>query len=750
MGQLDRDGDRLGDACDPDADGDGFDDDLSVAGGGCSATGGGSLPSALILLFALALLLRRRRTAAVAALALVLGVVALAPRAEAQEAAEKFSLERFRLASDRDGVLHAESGAVPAHLSWDAALLFGFQSDPLVIYRVTDGERERVGALVSQRISGSLIGSIALWNRLALAIELPVILSQDEDAAAGASVASLSGAGIGDLRIAPKLQVLDAARSGVHLALLASVYVPTGSGGDGENAFWGEQRVAFAPEAAVSRTAGAWRLAGNIGYLARKNAELADLSVTNELYLRLGAGYDFAAGGGAPIEVDLGLSAATAAAKPLSDYNRNHLELLAGVAYDLPGPLAALLGGGLGLNEGFGTPDWRVLLAVRASGRPDTDPDGDGIVGGADGCPEEPEDKDEFQDEDGCPELDNDADGVADASDGAPNDPEDKDDFEDADGVPELDNDKDGLPDTEEACPNEPENKNEYQDDDGCPDTLPDTDGDGLVDRVDECPQQPEDMDSFQDEDGCPDDDNDEDGVADAADGCVNEYGPAENRGCPDTDRDNDTVVDRLDNCPDEPGTAANHGCKRRQRVRLAATKLEILETVHFQNNRAGIHRRSHALLRDVAQVLIAHPEIQHVRVEGHSDDRGNDTYNLQLSQRRADEVVAFLVKQGVAKERLEAIGYGETKPLVLNDSKKNRAINRRVEFNIVENVTPPADAVDGAAPEAGTAAPEAGTAPEAGSAPKAAEPPASGDKAATPAGKDGAKARDAAKPDGN
>jgi MYXO-CTERM domain-containing protein len=755
MGQLDRDGDRLGDACDPDADGDGFDDDLTVGGGGCSAAGGGSpdsAPSALILLFALALLLRRRRTAAVAALALVVGVVALAPRAEAQEAAEKFSLERFRLASDRDGVLHAESGAVPAHLSWDAALLFGFQSDPLVIYREADGDRERVGALVSQRISGSLIGSIALWNRLALAIELPVILSQDEDAAAGASVASLAGAGIGDLRIAPKLQVLDAARSGMNLALLASVYVPTGSGGDDQNAFWGEQRVAFAPEAAVSRTAGAWRLAGNIGYLARKNAELADLSVINELYLRLGAGYDFAARGGAPIEVDLGLSAATAAARPLSDYNRNHLELLAGVAYDLPGPLSAALGGGLGLNEGFGTPDWRVLLAVRASGRPDPDPDGDGIFGDADGCPDEPEDKDAFQDEDGCPELDNDADGVADASDGAPNEPEDKDDFKDEDGVPELDNDEDGLPDTEEACPNEPENKNEYQDDDGCPDTLPDSDGDGLVDRVDECPEQPEDMDSFQDEDGCPDDDNDDDGVADATDGCVNEYGPAENRGCPDTDRDNDTVVDRLDNCPDEPGPPANQGCKRRQRVRLAATKLEILETVFFQNNRAGIQRRSHALLRDVAQVLNAHPEIQHVRVEGHSDDRGNDTYNLQLSQRRADEVVAFLVKQGVAKERLEAIGYGETKPLVLNDSKKNRAINRRVEFNIVANQeAPAADAADSAAPEAGTAAPEPPASdkpaePPAGDkpAPKAAEPPAT-DKAAPKAGK-----KAGAKPNGN
>jgi uncharacterized protein (TIGR03382 family) len=737
MGQLDRDRDGIGDVCDPDADGDGFDDDLSLGGSGCSATADGSAGSALVLLAALALVLRRRRHLAALAV-LVLAVAGLAPRAQAQEAAEKFSIERFRLASDQDGVLHAESGAVPAHLGWDAALLFGLQSDPLVVYREGDGERERVGALIAQRISGSLIGSIALWNRLALAIELPVILSQKEDAAAGASVADLAGAGIGDLRIAPKVQLLTQAESGVHLSLIASLYLPTGSAGDDENAFWGEQRAAFAPEVAVSRAMGAWRLAGNVAYLGRKNAELADLSVINELILRLAAGYDFAARGSLPLEVDLGLSAATPAARPLSEYNSNHLELLAGVRYDLPGPLSAALGGGLGLNEGFGTPDWRVLLAVRASGRPDPDPDGDGVVGDADGCPNEPEDKDAFEDENGCPELDNDADGVPDASDGAPNDPEDKDAFEDEDGVPDPDNDEDGLPDSEEACPNEPENKNEYQDDDGCPDTLPDSDGDGLVDRVDECPEQAEDMDSFQDEDGCPDGDNDDDGVADAQDRCVNEYGPAENRGCPDTDRDNDTVVDRLDNCPDDPGTPANQGCKVRQRVRLSATRLEILEKVFFQNNRAAIQRRSHPLLRDVAQVLVAHPEIEHVRVEGHSDDKGNDTYNLELSQRRAEEVVAFLVKQGVAKERLEAVGYGETKPLVPNDNNRNRATNRRVEFNIIENVTAPAAAADGAAPDASGAAPAEGApAPANETAPQGAEPPASNDKPAEPASGD-------------
>jgi large repetitive protein len=711
-GQLNSDGDDLGDACDADADGDGWDDDLTVGGGcgGCSAGDEGSTGSALLVLLALGLAMRRHRAGAsvLAALAVTVALGALAPRAHAQPAqpagdVDQFTIERFRLASDSEGVLHTEWGAVLAHLSWSVGLLFGMQDDPLVIYREMDGgDRERVGALVARRMSGSLLGSIALWNRLALAMELPVILSQNEDAPSGAAamVPELTGTGIGDLRITPKVQILGAARSGVDLSLLASLLLPTASGEDSD--YWGEERIAFAPEAALSRAMGAWRFAANLGYLARKNGKLLDLSVTNELYMRLGAGYRLAENGGLPLEFDLGLSAATAAAKPLSDYNRNHLELLAGVGYDLPGPFSAALGGGLGLGAGFGTPDWRLLLAVRASGTPELDDDGDGILDGDDTCPAEAEDKDAFQDEDGCPDPDNDKDGILDGSDGAPNEPEDKDEFEDEDGVPDPDNDKDGVLDAEEACPNEPETKNDYLDEDGCPDTLPDSDSDGLIDRVDECPDQPEDLDSFEDDDGCPDVDNDGDGMTDAADRCVNEAGPAENRGCPDTDRDGDGVVDRLDNCPDEAGTVANQGCKRRQRVRLSSTRLEILDRVFFQNNRAKLQRRSFALLQNVAQVLVAHPEIQHVRIEGHTDDRGNDDHNLKLSQQRAESVVDFLVQKGVARERLTPVGYGEIRPIDTNKTNRGRGDNRRVEFNIVED----AQAAQEGAPGAEGAAP--------------------------------------------
>jgi len=102
-----------------------------------------------------------------------------------------------------------------------------------------------------------------------------------------------------------------------------------------------------------------------------------------------------------------------------------------------------------------------------------TDRDGDGIPDDVDQCPDVPEDRDGFQDEDGCPDYDNDRDGIYDTQDECPNEPEDRDGFQDQDGCPDPDNDKDGIPDERDNCPNNPETVNGYKDDDGCPDEKP-------------------------------------------------------------------------------------------------------------------------------------------------------------------------------------------------------------------------------------------------------------------------------------
>ncbi|MGE3458415.1 MAG: OmpA family protein [Kofleriaceae bacterium] len=132
--------------------------------------------------------------------------------------------------------------------------------------------------------------------------------------------------------------------------------------------------------------------------------------------------------------------------------------------------------------------DFEALLSLyREFGRPekveepppppppgkDEDPDKDGIAGAADTCPNEPEDKDSFEDDNGCPDPDNDGDGVGDADDKCATEAEDKDNFEDDNGCPDPDNDGDEVPDAADQCGTEPETKNGYQDDDGCPDEIP-------------------------------------------------------------------------------------------------------------------------------------------------------------------------------------------------------------------------------------------------------------------------------------
>lgn len=135
-------------------------------------------------------------------------------------------------------------------------------------------------------------------------------------------------------------------------------------------------------------------------------------------------------------------------------------------------------------------------------GCPDPDNDNDGTLDVDDRCPNVPGPKETF----GCPSSkdgDRDGDGIPDSKDKCPDDPEDRDGFQDQDGCPDPDNDMDGIPDKKDACPNDPEDKDGFQDEDGCPD--PDNDHDGIPDVKDKCPNEPETFNGFEDEDGCPD-----------------------------------------------------------------------------------------------------------------------------------------------------------------------------------------------------------------------------------------------------
>jgi outer membrane protein OmpA-like peptidoglycan-associated protein len=186
--------------------------------------------------------------------------------------------------------------------------------------------------------------------------------------------------------------------------------------------------------------------------------------------------------------------------------------------------------------------------------------------------------------------------------------------------------------------------------------TSDDSDGDGIVDARDRCPDDPEDPDGYEDDDGCPDDDNDGDGILDVDDGCPN--APETMNGISDDD-----------GCPDL--------------VRLEDTLIATFEAVHFQTNSDVILPESHAMLNEIGAILRTNPDMR-IRIEGHTDDVGDDQVNLELSQRRAESVQRHLVEHGASSGQLDAVGHGETRPIEPNRTRAGRAKNRRVEFHIV------------------------------------------------------------------
>ena len=258
------------------------------------------------------------------------------------------------------------------------------------------------------------------------------------------------------------------------------------------------------------------------------------------------------------------------------------------------------------------------------------------------------------------------------------------------------DTDKDGIPDNKDACPEVPGLK-EFN---GCPDTdgdgipdkddacpqvkgpkefngCPDTDGDGIPDKDDACPE----VAGPKEFNGCPDTDGD--GIPDKDDKCPDVAGPAENGGCPWPDTDGDGVLDKDDLCPEVAGPASNKGCP--EPTTDDQKKLnQYAKTILFDTGKATIKFESAEILNQIINVLKKYPNSR-FRIEGHTDSTGKKQKNIELSQNRADAVKIYLIQGGIASNRLESQGFGPEKPIASNKNKKGRALNRRVEINLIK-----------------------------------------------------------------
>lgn len=215
-----------------------------------------------------------------------------------------------------------------------------------------------------------------------------------------------------------------------------------------------------------------------------------------------------------------------------------------------------------------------------------------------------------------------------------------------------------------------------------------DRDGDGVLDGDDACPDEPGRRTEDPQTNGCPIRDRDGDGILDADDACPDVPGmktdDPKTNGC--ADKDGDSILDPEDACPEQPGKPdpdpAKNGCPV---ARVERGQIRILEQVKFKTASHVILRESDYVMEAVRSILEEHPEIQTVRIEGHTDSRGSAAYNKGLSERRARSVMRWLVTRGIDRKRLTSQGFGLERPIDSNDTPEGRAQNRRVEFHITD-----------------------------------------------------------------
>jgi outer membrane protein OmpA-like peptidoglycan-associated protein len=608
------------------------------------------------------------------------------------------NVQNYRPVMDAERTLWTDdTGGITDKPVFNGRVFLHYVRNPLVF---VSPDRETTTKLVSNALQLDALAMLH-FNRFRLGVDIPVYLNQ-------AGELTDTGAGLGDIALDGRVTILDRADNPVGVSAGGRLTLPT----ETVDTPLGWEGLAGEFYGAVDAEVDKWIFAGNLGARFVPGADLTNISVGNQLFGRAGAGYQ--------IVEDAGISADVNVSAFLGEFSNEAgipLEGLLG-GWGRLGPLVLRGGVGTGFTRGIGAGDLRIVTAIGYEPRPSLDPDGDGIVGADDQCPDNPEDKDGFEDENGCPDPDNDADGIVDVDDQCPMDPEDPDGFKDDDGCPDYSTQvtvkvqrQNGLPvpgatsnitgdGLAESGPSSfviDLHEGSYAVKGMAPDYI-----ENAVDFVVPLPEgqtevvvvlQPDVISGdltvkVQDTDGniLPDPIWYMDGGVGPApidNGTVTVKVPAGEHAL-DVRHEGYVTDRRTITVPPKAAETVVIQLKK-SNVQISKERIDIRDTVYFDTAKARIQPRSFGLLDDVAGVLLDHPELVKVRIEGHTDSRGGADYNRRLSDDRAKAVRTYLIGKGVAADRLEAIGYGEDRPV---DPANNEAAwekNRRVDFFIVE-----------------------------------------------------------------
>ena len=606
-------------------------------------------------------------------MALLACLLALPSAVRAQEATLQnggMDLHLFRPAIDTRGYFSVNGSEVMPHKEFSFGLVLdagfgilrynGFINDP----NQAADEASTQNRISRQAFTGTFIFNFALFDRLLLGISLPItffrgnaVQTPDQTSLGGTCVgttatgclynyeaAGLRSQGVGDLTIHLKGRLLNLGEYPLGIAVTLRAGFPTAKDDQfaGEPGFslWPTLVLEFQPIEKIrlgleggyrwnSRQGATFIWDGrsipstdpavnpsNVAIAPVDQGEGRRFTYDDLITFGFGAAFRIAS----PLDLILELYG-TQIAQEIGTKGTLSMEALLGFKYFVTGKSFLYVAGGAGIpTTGFQAADARAVLGFMYEPTVG-DRDGDGIADDDDGCPDEPEDKDGFEDADGCPDLDNDGDGIPDYLDKSPNAAEDMDGYEDADGIPDYDNDNDGILDADDKSPNAPEDIDGYLDEDGTPD--PDNDQDGILDVDDECPDEPETMNGYEDTDGCPDE---------------------------------------------------------AMQFMIPEEQSQVMEGVNFATGSADLTPTAKDILSNVLRMLRNETDIR-VEVQGYTDNVGSQNANLRLSQRRADMVKDYLVSGGVSASRIIAKGYGENNPIATNETIEGRGMNRRIEF---------------------------------------------------------------------
>ena len=366
-----------------------------------------------------------------------------------------------------DGALAAPVGTLRGEflIDWNTQILKLYLGNP----------DNKLANFIPYRVDAHAIFSWTPLSFLEVAFDLPVTIAQgsnfDQFTAQGIPptdplVAPPASAGLGDLRILPRVFLLKQAWAPIGAAISFETRLPTGNA----ESFLGANTVVFAPRLALERAFGPVRLLFNIGLVIQGVGQYFNLYVQDQLMM--GGGVVVRFGDLGPFR-EIQAMVETVTYTPLqTPFTSNPntpspWEVLAGVRTRIGKIFGAELdlGRGVSSSPGYGREAFRLIAAFRVDVEPQPKPvplvapvgdrDHDGVPDDVDRCPDEPGPKEN----DGCPDVDTDGDGIPDREDACPREPGSR----EMDGCPDRDGDQ--IPDREDKCPDEPG----PAENDGCP-----------------------------------------------------------------------------------------------------------------------------------------------------------------------------------------------------------------------------------------------------------------------------------------